>query len=155
MSRTFSKSPAARYAEKCHAMERVYEEYAKSKGLTYMSFAVLEIIYKHSGHCTQKMICEQSLYTKQSVNAIIKAFWEQGYVELTEEKADRRNKKIEFTQKGRSYADEIIGKYTAVENAAIRHLTDEQWEQLIGMAEIFEKHFAEGIRGLIEATAGK
>ena len=68
-----------------------------SNCLTYMSYTVLEIIYSHSDCCTQKLICEQSLYTKQTVNTIIKAFWQQGYLELKEDPADRRNKTIHFT----------------------------------------------------------
>ena len=155
MSSISIKSPAARFTEKWQSLERVYVEYAKSKGLTYMSFTVLEIIYNHPDCCTQKLICEHSLYTKQSVNAIIKAFWEQGYVELKEEMADRRNKRILFTEKGQSYADDVIGRYAPVEKEAMDRLTDEQWEQLIGMAETYGKHFCAGIDRLIRATEGQ
>ena len=150
MSNTSGKSPVARFTEKWQSLARVYDEYAKSKGLTYMSFTVLEIIYHNQDCCTQKLICEQSLYTKQSVNSIVKTFWENGYVELKEEKADRRNKKILLTEKGQIYADEIIGRCSAVEQEAMEHLSSEQWEQLIEMAETFGKHFVAGITDLIK-----
>ena len=149
MSNISSQSPVARFTEKWQSLARVYEEYAKAKGLTYMSYTVLEIIYYNQDCCTQKLICEQSLYTKQSVNAIIKAFWEQGYVELVEERTDRRNKKILFTSKGKLYADGIIGELSAVEQEAMSHLSNEQWEQLIEMAETFGKYFVAGTTGLI------
>ena len=150
MSNTQSKSPVSRFTGKWQSLERVYEEYAKSKGLTYMSFTVLEIIYHNQDCCTQKLICEQSLYTKQSVNSIVKVFWEQGYVELKEETTDRRNKKILLTEKGQMYADDIIGRCSDVEQEAMEHLSSEQWEQLIEMAETFGKHFVAGITGLIK-----
>ena len=150
MSNDLSKSPVARFTDKWQSLARVYEEYAKSKGLTYMSFTVLEIIYNNQDCCTQKLICEQSLYTKQSVNSIVKVFWEQGYVELKEEKADRRNKRILLTEMGRLYTDDIIGKCSTIEQEAMEHLSNEQWEQLIEMAETFGKHFMAGITGLIK-----
>ena len=152
MKNIVKENPAARFTEKWQSLGHMYEEYAKSKGLTYMSFMVLEAIHKHPASCTQKLICEQTLYTKQSVNAIIKTFWKQGYVELKEEEADRRNKKILFTEKGRWYADEIIGRFSAVEKEAMGQLSSEQWQQLIAMAETFSAHFIAGLTRLIQAT---
>lgn len=152
MDNISNEKPADYFIKKWQSLGRVFEEYAKSKGLTYMSFIVLQTIYKYPDCCTQKLICEQSLYTKQSVNAIIKNFWKQGYVELREEAADRRNKKIIFTEKGQVYADEIIGKFLAIEKEAMEHLSSAQWEQLIGMVELFAEHFAEGMTRLIQAS---
>lgn len=146
------KITTARFAEKWKALEHVYEAYAKSRGLTYMSFTVLGIIYDNPDCCTQKLICEHSLYTKQSVNAIVKSFWEQGYVKLIEEKNDRRNKRVVFTENGSKYADEIIGRFSIVEKQAMAHLSDKQWELLIEMADTFEKHFVAGINELIKET---
>lgn len=144
-----SDNPVARFTEKWQSLERVYDEYAKSKGLTYMSLTVLEIIYDNSDRCTQKLICERSMYTKQSVNAIVKVFWEQGYIELKEERDDRRNKRILFTEKGRAYADEIIGKFEAVENEAMEHLSESQWKLLLEMTETFGNYFVNGVTRLI------
>lgn len=118
MNNTQKENSVACITEKWQSLGRVYEEYAKSRGLTYMSFIVLEIIYTHPDRCTQKLICERTLYTKQSVSSIIKTFWKQGYVVLQEDEADRRNKKIMFTEEGKKYADEIIGEYFSVEKEA-------------------------------------
>lgn len=150
MSQEIYKTTAARFIEKWQSMERVYEAYAKSRGLTYMSFTVLGIIYDNPDCCTQKLICEQSLYTKQSVNAMVKSFWEQGYVVLKEERNDRRNKQVLFTKNGKRYADDIIGRFSLIEKQAMGKLSDEQWEQLIETAETFERHFVAGISELIK-----
>lgn len=155
MNDTLNEDSVARFTEKWQLLGRVHEEYAKSRGLTLMSFMVLKIIYTNTDCCTQKLICEQSLYTKQSVNVIIKTFWKQGYVVLREDETDRRNKRIIFTEKGQRYADETIGEFFAVEKEAMEHLSGEQWEQLVGMAETFAKHFATGITRLIQATDGE
>lgn len=138
-----------RFFEKSQSLERVYENYALSKGLTYMSFTVMNIIYDNPENCTQKLICESSLYTKQSVNLIIKSFWKNGYVELKEDPIDRRNKKIYFTKEGQIYADDVIGNLLIVENQAMEQLSDDQWEQLLKMVEVFEKNFLTGMADLL------
>ena len=152
MNNAVNENPVACFTEKWQSLGHMYEEYAKSKGLTYMSFIVLEAIYKHPAYCMQKLICEQTLYTKQSVNAIIKTFWRQGDVELKEEETDRRNKRILFTEKGQKYADEIIGKFSAVEYEAMGHLSGEQWRLLIEMADTFSTHFISGLICLIQSA---
>ncbi|WKA56513.1 MarR family winged helix-turn-helix transcriptional regulator [Planococcus shixiaomingii] len=149
MSKTTVKTKLDRFIKKSQSLERTYEEYALSKGLTYMSFTVLGIVYDNPESCTQKLICERSLYTKQSVNLIIKSFWKDGYVELKEDPADRRNKKIYFTEKGQVYADEVIGNLLNVEKQAMEQLSDEQWEQLLQMVDVFEKNFLAGIANLL------
>lgn len=148
-------TPVSHFMEKWQLIERGYEEYAKSNGLTYMSFTILDIIYRNVDCCTQKLICEQSLYTKQSVNTIIKNFYEQGYIKLKEEKSDRRNKQILFTKKGQIYADEIIGKCIKIEEKAMKKLTSEQWGHLIEMAETFGKDFVLNINNLIKEKEKK
>lgn len=155
MNNTRKENSVARFTEKWQSLGWVYEEYAKSRGLTYMSFIVLEIIYTHPDRCTQKLICERTLYTKQSVNSIIKTFWKQGYVVLKEDETDRRNKKIILTDEGKKHADEIIGEYLSVEKEAMERLSSDQWEQLVGMVQIFAEHFTAGMTRLIQAAERK
>ena len=89
-------------------MDSAYEEYAKSKGLTYLSLMVLEEIYELGDGCTQKQISEDTHYSKQSVNLIIKSFLKDGIVELREMEENRKNKEIILTEKGRQFCREVI-----------------------------------------------
>lgn len=98
------KGQDARFCEIMQRIGHLYEEYAKSKGMTYMSMCILEAICTHPDNCTQKCICEETHYPKQSVNLIIKSFLQAGYITLEELSADRRNKHIMLTEKGRDYA---------------------------------------------------
>ena len=113
------------------SVDRLYGEYARSKGLTFMSFNILDIICHNEGSCTQKRICEETQYPKQSVNLIIKGFLEKGYVELKELPADRRNKLIRLTPEGLSYAEEILGPVRNAEHAADAELTAEEWADVL------------------------
>ena len=48
-------------------MDDIYEAYAKSKGLTYLSLMVLEEICELGDGCTQKQISDDTHYPKQSI----------------------------------------------------------------------------------------
>ena len=133
------------FSEKWKSIERLSEEYAKAAGLTPMSLNVLSIIYDHPKDCTQKLICKLTQYNKQSVNMIIKSFWEQGYVDLAEMKEDRRNKQVKFSEKGKRYADKVISIIWDVENAALEKITPEQRKALIVFLEAYEQCFRSGI----------
>ena len=116
-------------------IEKFYEDYAKSVGLTYMSLTVLEIIYHASKPITQKEICEKSHYIKQMVNTIVKNFYENGYVEFTEVAEDRRNKYVLFTENGKEYADKILKPLIEMEEKAIKVLSDAERERMLEMLE--------------------
>ena len=116
-------------------IEKFYEDYAKSVGLTYMSLTVLEIIYHASKPITQKEICEKSHYIKQMVNTIVKNFYESGYVEFTEVAEDRRNKYVLFTENGKEYADKILEPLMEMEEKAIKVLSDAEREKMLEMLE--------------------
>lgn len=89
------------------AMDSRYEAYAKSKGLSYLTRAVLEEIYE-SGGCTQKQISENTRYPKQTVNLVVRDFLNAGYVTLHEMPENRKNKLIELTDKGRALCAETV-----------------------------------------------
>ena len=136
------------FSEKWKTLERLSEAYAKAAGLTPMSLNVLGILYEHTQGCTQKLICKQSQYNKQSVNMIIKSFWRQGLVELSEMKEDRRNKQVKLSEKGQKYADCVIGSLWKCENDALEKITPEQQEALIIFLDIYEECFRNEIVAL-------
>lgn len=124
-------------------IEKIYETYAKSVGLTYMSLTVLEIIYYAEKPCTQKEICELCHYNKQVVNTIVKGFAENGYIEFCEVAADRRNKQICFTVSGRQYADGIMKPLWEIEKHALSELSSEEREKMLEMLNRCYKGFRE------------
>ncbi|MEA5003340.1 MAG: MarR family winged helix-turn-helix transcriptional regulator [Christensenella sp.] len=148
MEGKWSKEQEARMTEKWNSINRLSEEYAKAAGLTPMSLAVLTIIYENQMDCTQKLICEQSQFNKQSVNMIVKSFWEQGYVELAESKSDRRNKQVTLSGKGKKYAKRLVEPLLTVEQSALGRLTLEQSEVLLMFLDIYEEYYQKGITEL-------
>ena len=116
-------------------IERFYEDYAKSVGLTYMSLTILEILYHTETPSTQKEICGLCHYNKQVVNTIVKNFYESGYVEFCEVSDDRRNKYVLFTKSGMQYADDIMKPLEEMEERALLVLSDNERVMMLEMLE--------------------
>lgn len=129
------KRQLARFNHIMQGIERVYGDYAKSVGLTYMSLTVLEIISYNETPPTQKKICEQSHYNKQIVNSIIKGFTDKGYLDFRVVENDRRNKQVLLTDSGKAYADEILNPLWEIEQKAVTVLSDKEREKLLDMLE--------------------
>ena len=132
--------------EQFQAMDRVYEEYAKSKGMTYLSLMVLQDIYQLGDGCIQKQISEDTHYPKQSINLVIKSFLQDGLVELRELPENRKNKQIFLTEKGRQYCEEVIVPLMQREEQAITQMGEEQSRDLVRLIEVYGRAYCELIR---------
>lgn len=140
------KGQDARFCEIMQRIGHLYEEYAKSKGMTYMSMCILEAICTHPDNCTQKCICEETHYPKQSVNLIIKSFLQAGYITLEELSADRRNKHIILTEKGRDYAARTVTPLWKIDEGATQCLTADQREDLLRLLSIYARAYEDGVK---------
>lgn len=129
------KRQLARFNHIMQGIERIYEDYAKSVGLTYMSLTVLQIIGYAQTPCTQKEICEQSHYNKQIVNSIIKGFSDKGYLAFREVESDRRNKHVLLTEDGKAYFDSILAPLWEIEQKAVTVLSEQERDDLLNMLE--------------------
>lgn len=146
----------AMFVGSIYDIDKLYDEYAKSVGLTFIGLSVLHVIYEQDGTFTQKIISERTGLPKQSVNVIIRSFWEQGYVEMRELDTDRRNKAIWLSQSGREYAERIIGKLTEAVASAFGQLTYPQRQDMIRLVKQITANFKAVIEsGLQEAAAGE
>ncbi len=112
-------------------IERQYEQFFKSLGLSTISFSILENLYESEESYTQKLLCEKYNLPKQTVNLVIKSFWEQGYVTLEESKNDRRNKEITLTEAGKDYAKNIIQKWDDIEAEVFESSSLEEMDAML------------------------
>lgn len=128
-----------------------YELYARGHGLTAKELFVLDLIWFASDGCLQSEICERLSATKQTVSAIIKKFWKQGYLSLTESETDRRNKIIRLTDAGKKYISEIIPPAANAEIDAMSKLSDMDIAELVRITTIFANCMKEQFKN-IEAT---
>ena len=120
----------------------VYEEWAKSHGMSANSLLILEALY--DGICTQKEISQKWCIPKQTINTILKDLEAQGYLELTAMEQDKRNKQIELTSKGRLFADRIITQVQEKELYVIRQMGLERMKSMNDDLELFISLFRAG-----------
>lgn len=116
---------SGRYTDSLINLNRLYDKYAKTKGLTAIGLSVIEIICLHQDGCTQKLISEELCYPKQSVNVIIRDLIEKGYVVLKAIPEDRRSKNVCLTDAGIEYAKEVVLPFWAAEAEAEKMFSDE------------------------------
>ncbi len=133
------------YCNLLHEWNASYEEYAKSAGLSYTSLSILSAIYGKP-NCTQKELAESCFLPKQTVNAVITSFFKSGWVTLEELPEDRRNKTVNFTEKGMVKAAEIMDKVRESECKAMSGLTEEQREALLTLTKTYIRSCSEAMK---------
>ena len=134
-----------RFKQVWYRIDNLISQYAKSVGISLTTLFVLELLAEDEELYTQKAICEKLMLPKQLVNTIIRAFWEQGYVELKEAK-DRRNKEIFLTPKGREYADSILIPFHTADERAWDTFTDAELATFAAALEKYEQAMEKSLR---------
>ena len=134
------------YCSCLHEWNASYEEYAKSVGLSFTSLSILSAIAEMES-CTQKKLCESLFYPKQTVNAVITAFYKKGWITMRELPEDRRNKTIHFTEKGQLEAHRILQRVHASEQTAMRELNGDEQALLITLTQRYVAACKNAIKG--------
>ena len=130
-------------------IDKVYEEYAKSIGMSETSFNVLWTILFNE-NCTQNEICKHTWVPKQTVNAAITDFYKNGLVVLEELPEDRRTKAVKLTEKGKEYAQNAVCHIRNAENVAMKQFTEQEREMLISLFKRYAETCLETIRESIK-----
>ena len=116
-------------------------------GLSYTSLSLLSAIYE-TEQCTQKLLSERCLLPKQTVNAVITAFYQKGWVRLEELPEDRRNKTIHLTDPGREEAERVLQRVRESERQAMGELTEEERAVLLSATRRYVTGCKNAMKGL-------
>ena len=120
----------------------VYEEWAKSHGMSVNSLLVLSAIHEGGNDCTQRKISQRWMIPKQTINMILKELEQKGLVELLPMQEDKRNKLIQFTPAGDEYADGIISKLRKAELYVIEEMGIDRMKLLNDNMALFVELFS-------------
>ena len=121
----------------------IYEECAKSQGLSSNSLLILESFYYDGDQCTQKSISQKWMIPKQTINTILKEFESKGYVELHSLPEDKRNKLIQLTPKGKEFTETIISRLLEKEKYVVEQMGLENIKNMNNNLMLFIKFFRE------------
>lgn len=108
----------------------LYRIWAKKHQLNYNALVILYTLNDYK-ICTQKQICDWWALPKQTVHGILLDFEKKGYISITANEENKRERLITFMDDGRKFASSIIDKLHQMEENAMYKLGDEKRKQLI------------------------
>lgn len=128
--------------------EEIYHKAAKSIGISNCAFWIFYMLREEDGKITQSYICDTLYQPKQTVNSALKKLSSEGYIKLTAI-AGSRSKQINFTKKGRKFAEETIDQVIASEQKALSGMDLEEQQAFLSLLRKFTKLLKENIEGVL------
>ena len=114
-----------------------YHDYAKRFGLNDADIWIYYLLYAKTNGCTQSDICRMAALPKQTVNSAVARARKTGRLEERSNPVDARSKVLVLTPAGHSFAEPIVARLRAAEDAATRTFTDEQLNQALAVFDEF------------------
>lgn len=116
-----------------------YYYFARQLGANENELTLLYALDDGEAH-TQKEICDEWLMPRTTANSIVKKLEAAGYVTLAA--ASRgREKEIILTEKGRQYAESLLGPLYSAEEAAIKDTLQNYSPEFVEAIEHFSAKF--------------
>ncbi len=109
-----------------------------------------EEIFELGDCCTQKQISDDTYYPKQSVNLVVKAFLEDGLIELKELPENRKNKGIALTDKGRRLCDYVVIPILRQEEAATQKMSESEKCELVRLLKLYGNAYCDCIAQIVK-----
>lgn len=108
----------------------LYRIWAKNNGLNYNTLVILYTLDDY-GVCTQKQICEWWALPKQTVHGILLDFEKKGYICISLNHNNKRERFVTFTESGKKFAKSILEPLYDMEEKAMEKLGAQRRNQLI------------------------
>lgn len=108
----------------------LYRIWAKKHNLNYNAFVILYTLDSYKT-CTQKQICDWWALPKQTVHGILLDFEKKGYLTITANEKNKRERLVSFTETGKLYASSILKQLYQMEESVMEKLGDKKRKQLI------------------------
>lgn len=118
----------------------IYREWAKKNGLNYNELIVLYTLNDQT-ECTPRLISEYWALPKQTINGILREFEKKGYIYVTSGTQDKRERIVNYTPKGREFADSVLQHLYQMEENAMENLGPERCHQLIECNSLYYQAF--------------
>lgn len=134
------KEDIKKYYDLWFILNDIYDRWAKSHGLTVNTLFVFYTIHHNEGLCTQQFISEKLLLPKQTVNSILKAIQQNGYIQTKTNEKDKRNKLIFLTQAGKQYTEKLLDELYSFEEGAFKNMNYQQRSDMLAWTETLLKN---------------
>lgn len=135
-----------RTGERANRINRLYADWAKSKGVSYNVMAVLYTAY-HNDKCSQKYVCEEWSVPKQTVNTTCRDLMAKGIIEQVQSTGDKREICISLTEKGKAFANPLVGELLAIETRILSRMGQDRIKEFFDLYADYTEIVAEELAG--------
>lgn len=123
------------YIQSRKAIEEFYHQQAVRRELPDSVLWLAIAIYEHEDPCTPTELYADCAMSKQTGHSALMWLERRGLVRLVPDAADRRSKRVEWTQAGRAFVRDQLAPFLTAEEAAFEILTDREQETLIALTQ--------------------
>ena len=120
--------------------DALYNRWAAAHGVNNYRLFVLYVLDNHPG-ATQKAIADHAGLPKQTVNTVVRALRDEGYVTLSPASGDRREKNASLTPAGQTYARALLEPLYALEDAVFARMGDTRVQEMMDAIALFNMLF--------------
>lgn len=118
-------------------LDEVFRNYSRRCGIPDMVFWILYSVWERRQACTQKELCEDWSWAKQTVNSALKNMEKQGLIRLSPVPDNRKNKLIVLMPAGKELIRRTVIPLMEAEQEAFAGLTPKEREELL---RLMQKH---------------
>lgn len=108
----------------------LYRLWAKKHDLNYNALVILYTLDEYET-CTQKQICQWWALPKQTVHGILVDFEAKGYITISANNKNKRERLVSFTENGKVFALSVLSNLYQMEEKAMEKLGEEKRKQLV------------------------
>lgn len=116
-------------------IDQIYHAKAVQLGLPDSVMALLYSLWEEGDGLTPTQLYAEWSLSKQTGHSALQWLEKRGLIRQTPDPADRRSKRVEWTEKGRAFAQSQIAPFLAAEAAAFEALTPEEQRTLTALTE--------------------
>lgn len=109
----------------------IYHKIALHYNLSDSTFWVLYTLYDNKYELTQKEICQDWYYSKQTINSAIKDLEKKEYIVLSYKEGSNKSKIVSLTPKGKKVAKDSVGCVMEIENSAFSKIDEKDFDMVI------------------------
>lgn len=114
-------------------IDDLYHKIADFYHFSDSAFWVLYSLYIENEELTQKEICDNWTYSKQTINSTIKNLLELSYIEMEKDKPSNHGRKIRLTKLGKKICDDTIANVFKAENESFSKVNEKDLDTVINI----------------------
>lgn len=145
-------TPLCRHYDYAKRENRLYAEWFRRRGLSYLHFLVLDSVLRRPEGVEPTELAEEHLIPKQTVTGILDALEREGRIRRERCERDRRRTRVFIRPAGEAFARETLRELNRCEEAAIADIPPQDMEKFNN---VYAALVAKLEAGLLGGAAGE